>query len=128
MSLWQKKLIDAVIFISWWHIYSEICLWSVSNTLVMLHSQWHYWLSSLHKEYLWYKFQAHVISRSWDTSAVCIPVLKIMTGQWWLAVVTTFVTTCNNVCNNNFLFILWLILKQSVTLCNRSVTETNIWQ
>ena len=129
MSLWQKKLIDAVIFLFWWHIYSEICLWFVSNTSVMLHSQWNYWLSSLHKGYFCYKFQAHTISRSWDTSAVCIPVLKIMTGQWSLAVVTTFVTTCNNVCNNNnFLIILRLLLKQSVILCNKPVTEANLWQ
>ena len=40
----------------------------VSYTPVMLHSQWHYWSSSLHKGYLWYKVPSHTISRSWDTS------------------------------------------------------------
>ena len=40
----------------------------VSYTPVMLHSQWHYWSSSLHKGYPWYKVPSHTISRSWDTS------------------------------------------------------------
>ena len=47
--------------------YSKICPWSVSYRPVILHSQWHYWSSSLHKGYLWYKFQPHTISRSWVT-------------------------------------------------------------
>ena len=60
----------------------KICLWFVSYTPVMLHSQWHYWSSSLHKGYLWYKVPSHTISRSWDTSrgAGCIlpyPLLPI---------------------------------------------------
>ena len=37
-------------------------------TPVMLHSQWHYLPSSLHKGYRWYKVPSHTISRSWDTS------------------------------------------------------------
>ena len=40
----------------------------VNYTPVMLHSQWHYWPSSLHKGYHWYKVPSHTISRSWDTS------------------------------------------------------------
>ena len=50
---------------------SKICLWSVSYTRVMLHSQWHYWLSSLHKRYPWYKVQVH--TRSWDASGGAYP-------------------------------------------------------
>ena len=50
----------------------------VSYTPVMLHSQWHYWSSSLHMEYPWYNVPSHTISRSWDTSGGrggpgCIP-------------------------------------------------------
>ena len=40
----------------------------VSYTPVMLHSQWHYLSSLLHKGYPWYKFPSLTISRSWDTS------------------------------------------------------------
>ena len=40
----------------------------VSYTPVMLHSQWHYWSSSLRKGYPWYNFPSHAISRSWNTS------------------------------------------------------------
>ena len=50
--------------------YLKICLWSVSYTPVMLHSQWHYWSSTLQKGYPWYKIPSHSISRSSDTS-VC---------------------------------------------------------
>ena len=40
----------------------------VSYTPVILHSQWHYWSSSLYKGYPWYNVPSHTISRSWDTS------------------------------------------------------------
>ena len=50
--------------------YLKICLRSVSYTPVMLHSQWHYWSSTLQKGYPWYKIPSHSISRSSDTS-VC---------------------------------------------------------
>ena len=48
--------------------YIKICPWSASYTPVMLHSHWHYWSSSLHKGYPWYKFESHTIFWSWDTS------------------------------------------------------------
>ena len=51
--------------------YLKICLRSVSYTPVMLHSQWHYWSSTLQKGYPWYKIPSHSISRSSDTS-VCV--------------------------------------------------------
>ena len=38
----------------------------VSYTPVMLHSQWHYGSSSLHKGYPWYNVPSHTISTSWD--------------------------------------------------------------
>ena len=48
--------------------YLKTCFWTVICTPVIWHSQWHYWLSSLHKGYPWYKFPSHTISWSWDTS------------------------------------------------------------
>ena len=48
--------------------YLKICFWSVTCTAVILHSQWHYWPSLLHKGYPLYKFPSHTISLSWITS------------------------------------------------------------
>ena len=59
---WQTKFIDEIAF-PFLMTYLKICLWSISYTPVMLHSQWHYWSSSLHKGYPWHKVPSHTISK-----------------------------------------------------------------
>ena len=72
MRPWNlSKYISLTNKVYWWnhsHFLWKICFWSVIYTTTILHSQWHYWSSSLHKRYPWYKFSSHTISWGWDTS------------------------------------------------------------
>ena len=84
-----------------------MCFWSVTS--FMLHSQWHYWLSSLHKGYPWYKFQPQIISTSWHFP------LPSSTANMWQISRTPQPLLCRR---HKCMFPFWFFKVWSVTCLN----------